>query len=121
MSIHFIKSSSIVADISAGEFHITAPIELPYGAHIVNAYAIRQSDQAMSKVIGINFDVKETEKQVVSFEPEQEEVPYILYIILSAIAVIAIGVGIYLRTRKTKVPSTTEPSAAEPTQDQLKK
>lgn len=100
--------SSIVADISAGEFHITAPIELPYGAHIVNAYAIRQSDQAMSKVVGVNFEVKETEKQVVSFEPKQEEPSYILYIVLAAIAVIAIGIGIYLKTRKLKTTQANE-------------
>ncbi|MFC1600103.1 hypothetical protein ACFL3T_03690 [Patescibacteria group bacterium] len=92
--------SSIVADISAGDFHITAPIELPYGAHTVSAYSIRESDQAMSKVIGVDFDIKETEKQVVSFEPKQEDTSYILYIVLGVIAVIVIGLIIYLRSRK---------------------
>jgi len=100
--------SSIVADISAGEFHITAPIELPYGAHSVNAYAIRESDQAMSKVIGVEFDVKETQAQVISFEPKQEDTSYILYIVLGVIAVIVIGLIIYLRSRKKPTNPTDD-------------
>ncbi len=97
--------SSIIADISAGEFHITAPIELPYGEHKVTVYAIRESDQAMSKVVGIPFNVKETEKQVISFEPVKEDSSYILYIFLGVIVIMVVGLVYYIRSRKsTKTP-----------------
>lgn len=106
--------SSIIADISAGEFHITAPIELPFGEHKVTAYAIRESDQAMSKIVGIPFNVKETEKQVVSFEPVKEDSSYILYIFLGVIVVMVVGLVYYIRSRK---PTNTLDSDSSGTED----
>lgn len=54
-----VGTSAIVADLAGGEFRIQAPTELPWGEHIVSVYAIRESDRAVSKVVTLNFNVKE--------------------------------------------------------------
>ncbi|MFC1810009.1 DUF4215 domain-containing protein [Patescibacteria group bacterium] len=52
-------TSAIVADLAGGEFRIQAPKELAPGPHKVSVYSIRDKDNAMSKVVTVNFEVKE--------------------------------------------------------------
>ncbi|MBA4336617.1 hypothetical protein C0416_02475 [bacterium] len=54
-----VGTSSIVADLAGGEFRIEAPKELPFGDHKVSVYAIRETDNAVSKVVTLNFKVNE--------------------------------------------------------------
>ncbi|MFC1599676.1 DUF4215 domain-containing protein [Patescibacteria group bacterium] len=54
-----VGTSAIVADLAGGEFKISAPKELPFGKHTVTVYSVRESDQAVSKTVVLNFEVKE--------------------------------------------------------------
>ena len=73
-------TSAIVADLAGGEFRIRAPEDLGYGQHKVTLFAVRDSDQAMSKTVIVNFEIKEPFTQVLHGIAFGEEVIFPNYV-----------------------------------------
>ncbi|MBD3156838.1 DUF4215 domain-containing protein [Candidatus Peregrinibacteria bacterium] len=97
-----VGTSAIVADLAGGEFRIEAPKELPFGEHSVSVYAIRESDQAISKVITLHFTVKEPVTSVlrgVAFGKEMGFPNYVWFIIIIGGGGL-IGFGIWYDRKK---------------------
>lgn len=101
-----IGTSAIVADLAGGEFRIEAPKELPFGEHTVSVYSIRESDQAVSKVIILNFKVSEPISSVlrgVAFGEEMGFPNYVWFIIIfGGGGLIAFGIWFDRRKRGKK-------------------
>jgi hypothetical protein len=99
-------TSAIVADLAGGEFKITAPSELPFGEHTVSVYAVRESDQAVSKVITIKFEVKEPLVSILRGVAAGEELlfpQYVWTMIFFAISATLAGSILYTRHKRKKL------------------
>ncbi len=96
--------SSIVADLAGGEFSIPSPTEMPLGTHKVTVYSIRESDQAISKDVVVNFDVVE-QKVVITHEAplsgESQGLSWWFWVLLGVIVVGIVGFG-YIKMNKKK-------------------
>ncbi|MBN1494182.1 DUF4215 domain-containing protein [Candidatus Peregrinibacteria bacterium] len=86
-----IGTSAIVADLAGGEFRIRAPEPLGYGDHQVILQAYRESDNAISKTVVVNFTIKEPFTQVLHGIAFGEEIIFPNYVWL-----MIFGVGIAL-------------------------
>jgi len=99
-------TSAIVADLAGGEFRIKAPAELPFGEHTVSVYSVRESDQAVSKVITIKFEVKEPLVSMLRGVAEGAEVIFPLYVwtaIFFTLSLALAGTMLYSRHKRRKL------------------
>ena len=87
-------TSAIVADLAGGEFRIRAPEELAYGPHKVTLMAIRETDNAVSKAIILNFNIQQPFTQVLHGIAFGEELIFPNYV-WAIIFVVGIGLVIY--------------------------
>ncbi|MFC1655748.1 DUF4215 domain-containing protein [Patescibacteria group bacterium] len=98
-----IGASGIVSDLTTGEFRLQAPKSLGKGEHKVSVYAVRPSDGAMSKLVVVNFVVKEPLAQVLHGIALGEELifPGYVWLLIFIVGIGLIFTGIYLK-RKAK-------------------
>jgi hypothetical protein len=91
-------TSAIVADLAGGEFMLDAPRELGYGKHTVSVFAVREADQAISKTVTVNFEIKEPIAQVLHGIALGEEVmmPRWAWVVIFFIGLGLLGLGFYL-------------------------
>ncbi len=113
-----VVSSALIADTTTGDFSIQAPGELEFGRHEVYVQAVRPSDGAMSRNLRISFNVSAgfgvtpgAGEEIRPSAPEQPQNPIaalttafttfaerqssLMWIILSLVAVVLVGTGVY--------------------------